>query len=180
MSDLNVQLAHNQIPFQKKRFPVCIVADNLELARNIGSLFRIADAFGVEKVYLTGTSNTASDLKIRKAARSTHKAVDYNYTASAIDIVTQKKEQGYLILSLEITSKSQSVRELSLLNLKQGHAKTCLIIGSENQGVSQQLLDLSDHTIHIPMYGQNSSMNVVTASAIALYELVNTLQENQE
>lgn len=181
MYEPNVQLKHHQIPFQSKQFPLCILADNLELARNIGSLFRIADAFGVEKVYLSGSSNTDSDLKIRKAARSTNKTVEYEYAPSTTDLITNLKMSGHIIISLEVTTQSLDIRlftKLDVFNI--GRSKICLIMGSENEGVSQTLLDLSDHTIHIPMYGQNSSMNVATASAIALYELVNMLKESSK
>lgn len=179
MQSNNIQLTHDQISNdlcdKKKQFPICILSDNIEFPRNIGGLFRIAEAFGVEKIYLSGLSDkksvTASDLKIRKAARSTHKTVDFSYTESAIEVLDQLKQDGYSIISLEITSASTNIRQFCKSKLN----KICLIIGSEKNGISQSLLEASDHTIHIAMYGQNSSMNVVAATAIALYELTNSI-----
>jgi tRNA G18 (ribose-2'-O)-methylase SpoU len=70
-------------------------------------------------------------------------------------------------VSLEITASSIDIREFTAKKVD----KLCLIVGSENAGVSRNLLDIYDHTIHIPMFGQNSSMNVAAACAIAVFEL---------
>jgi len=169
----NIKLSHAQINklFISKNQPltICLLADNIELPRNIGSLFRVADAFGVEKIYLNNPSDLisdkATDLKIRKAARSTHKKIDFSHTESAIKLIGQLKQSGYSIISLEITTTSQDIRQFS----KSAGDKICLVIGSEKNGISQPLLNASEQTLHIAMYGKNSSMNVVTATrAIAL------------
>ncbi|MEE9302454.1 MAG: TrmH family RNA methyltransferase [Thiotrichaceae bacterium] len=169
----NIQLKHEDIPFEASQFPVHILAHNIELAGNIGSLFRIADAFGIEKLYLSDQLEIVSPLKIRKAARSTQKTVNYCYIESAIDLVKGLQADGYTIISLEVTSASQSLREF--VEGQHPLKKVCLIVGSEKEGITQALLDASDYTLHIPMYGGNSSMNVVTATAITLYELTNKM-----
>ena len=87
---------------------------------------------------------------------------------SELELVTHLKKEGYTIICLEITSKSQELREY-VNNLTQLN-KICLVVGSEKAGIHQALLDTADHTLHIPMFGDNSSMNVTTATAIALYE----------
>ena len=178
MNKPNIQLKHNDIHFPQKQFPVHIVANRIELASNIGSLFRVAEAFGIEKIYLPAKSASASHLKIRKAARSTQKKVDYSYIESAIDLVLSLKAEGYLIVSLEVTSQSLAIREFVSKQVEGGKLdkKMCLILGSEKDGIEQTLLDVSDHTIHIPMFGENTSMNVMTAAAIALYELTTYMQ----
>lgn len=147
---------------------MCVLANDIEIAGNVGGLFRIADSFGIEKLYLTGSTTTPPQYKIRKAARSTEDKIPFEYNNSATEIIQKLKQQGYLIISLEITSSSHNLRTFKIQNIQ----PACLIIGSENKGIDQALLDLSDHCIHIPMYGENSSMNVTIASAIALYELV--------
>jgi len=172
----NIQLSHPQITFKKKQLPLCVLADGLMLARNIGSLFRVADAFGVEQIYLNSIPESLSDLKIRKAARSTQKTVNYSYVESERELIKELKETGYTLISLEITTESQSLRDFCASHISNTNLnKICLIIGSENEGISQTLLEHSDHTVHIPMLGQNTSMNVVTACSIALYELNNLL-----
>lgn len=164
----NIQLKHSDIKQQSQKFPLCVVANNIEIAGNVGSLFRIADAFGVEKLFLTGSTAVPPKYKIRKAARSADERIPYEVASSALEVVTGLKSQGYKIISLEITSNSQDIRQLNLTKAE----SICLIIGAENAGIDQALLDLSDLTVHIPMYGKNSSMNVATSCAIALYELI--------
>ncbi len=169
----NIQLKHTETAFISRLFPICVLANNIQLAGNIGSLFRIADTFGIEKLYFSGISEQASHLKIRKAARSTLKKVDYcvldSNLHSELKLITTLKKDGYVIICLEITSKSQELRQY--VNKLTQLDKICLVVGSEKTGITQDLLDAADHTLHIPMFGDNSSMNVAVATAITLYEL---------
>ena len=138
---------------------------------NVGGLFRIADALGVEHLYLAGASARPPNAKLRRASRSTEKWVPHSWTADGVALARELKGSGCLLLSLELTSSSTDIRELSW----DGEQPLCLIVGSENTGVAQALLDLSDHTLHIPMLGHNSSMNVATACGIAVFELTRGL-----
>ena len=167
----NQQLDHAEIASENTVFPLSILANNIEIAGNVGSLFRVADALGVEKLYLTGSTQTPPKYKIRKAARSADNHIPYEYEESALTVIEQLKANGYNIVALEITARSKNIREFSLNK----NDKTCLIIGSENLGISAELLSLADHHIHIPMYGKNSSMNVITSCAIAVHELIQHL-----
>jgi len=164
----NIQLPHSKTQQLSNKFPISILANDIEIAGNVGSLFRVADAFAIEKLYLTGTTAIPPKYKIRKAARSADERIPYESAPSAIEVIQRLKSQNTKIVSLEITSSSQDIRSF---NMPQSQP-ICLIIGSENTGVSQALLDLSDETVHIPMYGENSSMKVATSCAIALYEFV--------
>lgn len=164
----NIQLPHNKAQQPSNKFPISILANDIEIAGNVGSLFRVADAFGVEKLYLTGTTAIPPKYKIRKAARSADERIPYESTPSAIEVVQRLKSQNTKIVSLEITSTSQDIRSFNMPKSQ----PICLIIGSENTGISQSLLNVSDETVHIPMYGENSSMNVATSCAIALYEFI--------
>jgi len=106
--------------------------------------------------------------KIKKTARSSEKYVPYGYVENALDVVQQLKSENYQIVSLEITSVSIDIRDFEV----NGKEKICLIAGAEKTGVSPALLDASDCTVHIPMLGHNSSMNVATACAIATFEII--------
>ncbi|MEH6455826.1 MAG: TrmH family RNA methyltransferase [Cocleimonas sp.] len=170
-SKSNQQLSHAESSSEDSVFPLSILANNIEIAGNVGSLFRVADALGVEKLYLTGTTQTPPKYKIRKAARSADNHIPYIYKESAVDVIETLKANGYTIVALEITTKSENIRDFKLNKQE----KTCLIIGSENLGISADLLALSDHHIHIPMYGKNSSMNVITSCAITVHELIQHL-----
>ena len=146
---------------------VCILAHDITVPMNVGSLFRISDALGVEKIYLSGETPTPPNNKIRKTSRSTEKYVPYETVENPTELVKQLKQQNYRIIALEITSDSVPLQELKIEN----NQKVCLILGSENTGVSKELLDLADITTHIPMLGHNSSMNVATACGIAVYNI---------
>ena len=164
----NMQLDHSQHQSKLIKYPICFLAHNIDLPSNIGSFFRIADALGVEKIYLTGHSVTPPHPKIKKTSRSTEQFVDYIYHLNPLQVIERLKNDGYTIVSLEITSNSISVDDLTL---PKGQ-KVCLILGSEKLGVAQELLDQSSISIHIPMVGQNSSMNVASACSIATYEII--------
>ena len=163
----NIQLNHSHHHAKENIYPVCFLAHDFDVPMNIGSLFRIADALGIEKIYLSGTSLVPPNSKLRKTSRATEKYVPFSYKNPPLDIIEKLKSEGYTIISLEITSSSIDVSELTL----NGTEKICLILGSEKSGVSQELLNESDFTIHIPMLGENSSMNVATACSIAAYEI---------
>lgn len=164
----NIQLDHGQYHAALKKYPVCFLAHDLDVPMNIGSFFRIADAFGIEKIYLTGSSSMPPNAKIKKTSMSTEKYVPFSYEKNPLDVIKKLKPEGYTIISLEITSSSTDIRGLSISD----DEKVCLILGSENTGICQELLDVSDKTIHIPMLGKNSSLNVATACSIATFEII--------
>lgn len=165
------QLDHKQHIPGTKKYPLCLLAHNIDTPINIGSFFRIADALGIEKIYLTGSSTPPPHAKINKTSRGTEKYVAYTYEKNPLDIVLALKKAAYKIISLEITSTSISLEDFSI----NSGEKICLILGAENHGVSQELLDASDVSLHIPMLGNNSSMNVANACAIACYALTKKL-----
>ncbi len=164
------QLTHYNTNFTKRTFPITLVCENVTNAQNIGSLFRTADAFGIEKLILCGESITLGR-KMSKTSRATEKEVDFEVMDNALEVVEVLKKEGYTIVSLEITNNSQPIHSFKFSRKK----PIALVIGDENFGVSEDVLKLSDHIIHIDMFGQNSSMNVVQATNITLYEITKQL-----
>ncbi|MFB9052405.1 TrmH family RNA methyltransferase [Formosa undariae] len=160
------QLNHYNTQFSKKTFPITLVCDNVTNAPNIGSLFRTADAFGVEKLILCGPYIPLGR-KMTKTSRATEKVVPFEMQSDINETISKLKSDGYQIIALEITDSSIPLREANF-NTSQPIA---LLIGDENFGVSETLLKVSDMVVHIDMFGQNSSMNVVQATNIILYEL---------
>lgn len=167
----NVQLDHSAHRPTGRKYPLCYLAHDIDVPMNVGSFFRIADALGVEKIFLTGTSVVPPNAKLRKTSRATEKYVDYEYQDDPLLVIERLKGLGYRIISLEITSGSVDLRAFPVRT----DDRICLILGSEKTGVSQALLDASDAAIHIPMLGHNSSMNVANACSIATYELTRCL-----
>lgn len=165
-----MQLTHYNSKFKLQKFPITLVCDNITNAPNIGSLFRIADAFGVEKIVFCG-SNIPLGRKMTKTSRATEKYVSYELKDSALSEVKSLIKKGYQIIALEITKDSKSIHKQDFSFSK----PIVLLVGDENFGVSNSLLELSNTIIHIEMFGKNSSMNVVQATNIALYEITKQL-----
>lgn len=146
---------------------IALLADSIKTPENIGSLFRLADAYALEHLYLCGTSPSPPNPRIRKTARATEQTVAYSCHDQAVDLLQQLKQQGYRIVCLEHTNTSD---DLSRFSLPAG-TKLVLVLGSEKQGVSDACLAQAEQCVHIPMLGQNSSMNVAMAAAIAVHSL---------
>ena len=166
MSSTNLQLDQSSHR-GAGRLPLRLLAHDVDIALNVGALFRIADALGVEHLHLAGSSPRPPDAKIRKTSRSAERHVAWSYAADPLETVAALKSQGWRIVSLELSTRSIALRELAVAP----GDRVCLVVGAENRGVCQALLDASDATVHIPMCGHNSSMNVANACAFAAYEI---------
>lgn len=164
-----MQLTHYTSNFKKQRHPIILVCDNITNAPNIGSLFRIADAFNVEELIFCG-DNIPIGKRMTKTSRSTEKYVNYR-TEEKIDDVILKLKETHQIIALEITENSTELSTFTLNN----NQPIALILGDENLGISETVLEQCDAIVHINMYGNNSSMNVVQATSIALYEFTKQL-----
>lgn len=160
------QLTHREVAPAARTFPICVIADGIEAAVNVGSLFRLADAFGIERLFLTGGSPTPPNAKLKKTSRATERRVAHEARTDAVSLVAELKTTGYLVASLEVTAHAIDIRHFD-----RPLEKLALIVGAENSGVRQELLDASDIALRIPMFGQGSSLNLATACAIALFEV---------
>jgi tRNA G18 (ribose-2'-O)-methylase SpoU len=119
-------------------------------------------------MYLVGKTPCPPNRIIRQTARSTEKNVPWKYFENTHELMEVIRNNGYRIISAEITDNSTALHAFQFEPCQ----KICLIAGSEKDGVSQELLDISDDVIHIPMLGINSSMNVVNALAIITYQII--------
>ncbi|WP_103068747.1 TrmH family RNA methyltransferase [Aquimarina sediminis] len=165
------QLYHDNTRFVKKQFPITIICDRVNSPANIGSIFRIADSFGIEQIYFCGEDITVISKRMQRTSRSTHESIAYYQIEDVIDTVQSFKSKGYTLLALEITDDSIPVFRYK----PEVDEKIALVIGEESSGVSDEVLKLVKKSIHINMYGNNSSMNVATATGIAIYELTKQL-----
>ncbi len=171
----NVQLTHAEHKHSKSKFSLGVIACDISSPLNVGSLFRLCDSLGIEKLYLCGETPIPPNSKINKTSRSTEKHVAYEAHDDAEALVTSLKQSGTLIIALEISSSSVDISSDEFRSALSSQKPVCLILGSENSGISEPLLSLSDITTHIPMMGNNSSMNVVTAASIACFEITRNL-----
>lgn len=169
---MSKQLQHEDHQEASKRFPFHLLVPNLSSPYNVGGLFRLADALGIAHLYFSGATPLPPNSKIKKTARSTEQVVSYERIAYPLVLLQSLKEQGFKIYCLEICDGSVDLETIPQLK----DEKICLVLGEENQGVQQDFLDLADAICHIPMQGKNSSMNVVSACAIACYSLINKMK----
>lgn len=162
-----MQLTHEENQFERKTFPITLVCDHIYFQQNIGSLFRISEAFGVENIIFFGKDIPLTPRKINKTSRSTHLHVPHSVIEDFTELHSFLIDNDFEIIALEIASTSKPLKEVVIPENK----KIALLIGSEINGISDELLKLSHQIVHINMFGKNSSMNVVQAASIALYEL---------
>ncbi|TYP74197.1 TrmH family RNA methyltransferase [Aquimarina intermedia] len=165
------QLHHTSDAFQKRAHPIVLICDHIGSPANIGSIFRLADSFGVSHIYFIGEHIAIESKRMERTARATHKIVSYDVLPDATSLLPELRGKGYAVVALEITDTSTPIHNYKI-NQEQPIA---LILGEENTGVSQELLAQADTSVHINMYGNNSSMNVAMATGIALYELTTQL-----
>lgn len=164
------QLAHNDVENKQQKFPITIVCDAIRTPENIGMCFRISESFGVEKIYFHENSPSIENRKVINTARNTINQIDYESYRKFDELIHQLKLEGNTIIGIEITDKSIDIQDFDFKNSE----KIVLLLGSERNGIEN--INLVDETIAIPMYGRNSSMNVIHSLAITLYEITNQIK----
>ena len=157
-----------------KKTPLVIVLDHVRSLNNVGSVFRTADAFRIEAVYLCGITATPPQVEIHKTALGAEETVEWRYFADAIDAVADLKQQGYVICGIEQSEGSISLEKLSLDINK----KYAVILGHEVKGVQQCVIDACDLCIEIPQFGTKHSLNVAVTAGIVLWYFFTLLSKN--
>jgi tRNA G18 (ribose-2'-O)-methylase SpoU len=168
---MELQHTHSTTPFSSKYFPIIVVCDSLQSPANIGGLFRITEAFGVKEVIFYNSNIDFDSSRLKRTSRETHKIVDFSVTDDIISTLEVFRNNNYDIVALEISEFSLPSEEIKIEN-----KGIVLIIGNEQSGISEAILAITSKHMHIEMYGTKSSMNVVQATAIALYTLTNKLK----
>jgi tRNA G18 (ribose-2'-O)-methylase SpoU len=155
---------------QKREYELHLLLENIQYARNVASIFRTADAAGVHKIHLTGISKQPPFGKdLVKASRHKERSLPWDYSETSIPVITRLKQQGFVVIAIEITDNAQPLAGLP--QLVEARDKVCLVAGSEVYGVINKTLVECDASIFIPMYGKGASLNVAASVAVALYGL---------
>lgn len=149
---------------QSTKRPVRLILDNIRSLHNIGSMFRTADAFLVEKLYLCGITATPPNREIHKSALGAEETVSWEHVNDVAEAVQRCRDEGYTILIAEQTTESLPID--ALLELPE---KVALVMGNEVQGVSDSVLPLADLAVEIPQFGTKHSFNVSVCTGIFLY-----------
>ena len=161
------------IKFKKSpKTPLIIILDDIRSLNNIGSIFRTADAFIIEKIILCGTTASPPHKDIQKTALGSTESVEWEYQKDICLAIKDLKKQGFYIWSIEQTENSSKLNKVKISN----EFKHTIVLGNEVKGVSQNAIDLSDDVIEIPQFGTKHSLNVSACSAILIWEFYNALR----
>ncbi len=144
---------------------VYVLLHNIRSLFNIGSIFRTADGAGVSKIYLTGYTGCPPRPDISKTALGADEFVPWEYHKDPVALIKRLKKEGIQVVALERTKKSTDI-----LKFKPKYP-VCMILGNEIEGVTKELLKLSDKVVEIPMRGKKESLNVSVAFGVAAYAL---------
>lgn len=164
---MSIQQSHEQFEGAPVRRKIILVAENIRTPENMGMIFRVAEAFGVEMIIFSGSHGIELSTKAKRASRSTYQRIQYSFEENTLESLSKLQEQNYFTIALEITNESTPIQQYNFAD----HSRIALIIGSERKGVSDEALKIIDKAVHIPLYGRNSSINVVSALSIALQEI---------
>jgi len=166
---LNKELERKTVKqFRKsEKSPFILVLDNVRSQSNVGSIFRTADAFITEAIYLCGITGKPPHRDIQKTALGATESVEWKYFPHTIDAVKSLREEGYNIIGIEQAEGSVSLDKFR----KEAGKKYALIFGHEINGVDQEVLNICDFCIEIPQFGTKHSFNIAISVGIVLWEL---------
>ncbi|MDE3741504.1 RNA methyltransferase [Maribacter polysaccharolyticus] len=152
---------------EAEKTPLVIVLDNIRSLNNIGSVFRTADAFLVEKIYLCGITATPPHKDIRKTALGATESVSWEYCKDTLQLVAALKADGYRILSVEQAENATLLHRFAVDKT----AKYALVFGNEVKGVDQEVVSASDGVLEIPQYGTKHSLNISVSAGVVIWDL---------
>lgn len=152
-----------------------VVLDNIRSALNVGSIFRTADAVGVDRLYLCGITPTPDHPRLAKTSLGAEWSIPWHYSPNAVATINDLKKLGKTIFCLEETLNSRSIFESASFCYSPSIA---LVVGNEITGIDPGILEICDQIVDIPMRGYKRSMNVAVAFGIAVYQFSNQLSTN--
>lgn len=154
------------------KMPIVVVLDNVRSALNVGSAFRTADAFALEKIYLCGITATPPHREILKTALGSTETVVWEYAQDAVDVVNSLKRDGYETWAIEQVEGSVRLQDFDF----QEGIKIAVVFGNEVSGVEESVIAACDGSLEIPQFGTKHSLNVAVCLGIVSWELVRKLK----
>lgn len=150
------------------RNPIYIILDNVLDTYNIGSVFRLADAVAAEEVIICGQSEVPPNTRIKKASINTTEWVKWQYIPTVAEAIAKLKVKSS---KLKVIAVEQSKKSIPYTEAKY-ELPLALVVGNETNGISQEVLELCDEIVEIPMWGVNKSLNVMVSLAIVLFKIL--------
>ena len=164
---LNIELGRMSAEDYRTARPesgVVLVLDNIRSAHNVGSAFRTADAFGVDKIYLGGICPVPPSPELRKVALGAEEVVPFEHVEDVVDLVHRLQADGYTVIAVE-----QTVNSVKLDGMAEKPARYALVFGNEVAGVQQEVVDACDFALEIPQKGTKHSLNVSVSIGVVLW-----------
>ncbi|MCD6202662.1 MAG: RNA methyltransferase [Bacteroidales bacterium] len=158
---------------QAHKFPVIVILDNVRSLHNIGSVFRTADGFLAEAVFLCGITACPPHREIRKTALGATESVPWQYFEHTAEAVCKLRNEGYTILSVEQAEGSIPLDKFQ----PDRNSRYALIFGHEVKGVAQEIVDISDYCVEIPQFGTKHSFNISVSAGIVLWDFYLKIKE---
>ncbi|PIF00812.1 MAG: RNA methyltransferase [Maribacter sp.] len=152
---------------EAEKSALVVVLDNIRSLNNIGSVFRTADAFLVERIYLCGITATPPHKDIHKTALGATESVSWEYQKDTLELVARLKSDGYQVMSVEQAENAVPLNRFSV----DTSMKYALVFGNEVKGVSQEVVSASDGVLEIPQYGTKHSLNISVSAGIVIWDL---------
>jgi 23S rRNA (guanosine2251-2'-O)-methyltransferase len=152
---------------RNKKIPIVVVLDNIRSQNNTGSVFRTADAFMLQGIFLCGITATPPHREIHKTALGATDSVDWKYFENVIHAIEELKRKAYKVLAVEQADESILLQDFIPL----ADEKIALVFGNEVHGVSDDVMDIVDGCIEIPQYGTKHSLNVSVSAGIVIWDV---------
>lgn len=151
--------------------PIVLVLDDIRSHENVGSFFRTADAFCVDKIILCGITPRPPQREIHKTALGATETVSWEYSLEALEAVHALKNDGYTIFAIEQSTETIPLHQLNSVLV----GPVAFVFGNEVKGVKQSIIDVSTKVIEIPQFGTKHSLNVSVCAGIVIWECVKCL-----
>ena len=157
---------------QADKTPIIVILDNVRSLNNIGSVFRTADAFLIQKIYLCGITAKPPHKDIQKTALGATETVEWEYVEDSLELVEKLKVGGIKVYSIE---QAEGAKMLNDFNPENG--ETCAVVfGNEVKGVQQKVVTASDGVIEIPQLGSKHSLNISVSTGVVLWDLFSKMK----
>ncbi|SHF97524.1 SpoU rRNA Methylase family protein [Flavobacterium fluvii] len=159
---------------EAQKTPIIIVMDDIRSLHNIGSVFRTADAFLIEKIYLCGITATPPNKEIHKTALGATETVAWEHAKDVLEVIKNLKTEGVTVLAIEQVESATFLQDFKVEKDK----KYALVFGNEVYGVSQEAVALCDGCIEIPQLGTKHSLNISVSTGIVVWDLFKKMKWN--
>jgi len=157
---------------QADKTPIIIILDDIRSLHNIGSVFRTADAFLIEKIYLCGITAVPPNKEIHKTALGATETVSWEYAKDILEVIQNLKQKNVSVLAIEQVENSIFLQNFS----PEENQKYALVFGNEVKGVSQEAVAICDSVIEIPQLGTKHSLNISVSAGIVVWDLFQKLR----